>query len=148
MLFNQTVVGRVDLGVDRAPLEAALDTTKRMMVVLGFAIVLAVSLVIYIFNKLIARNLKLATSALNLLGSGQLETRISRQRGDEFGDLFHAVNHLADGVEKQLEGTAFTEGSLHDTPGADKGLDVSGITRSMVDDHTIVQVSDSDQKPA
>tara|TARA_R110002110_G_scaffold26911_3_gene98509 strand:+ start:14982 stop:16688 length:1707 start_codon:yes stop_codon:yes gene_type:complete len=148
VLFNQTVVGRVDLGVDRAPLEAALDTTKRMMVVLGFAIVLAVSLVIYIFNKLIARNLKLATSALNLLGSGQLETRISRQRGDEFGDLFHAVNHLADGVEKQLEGTAFTEGSLHDTPGADKGLDVSGITRSMVDDHTIVQVSDSDQKPA
>lgn len=147
VLFNQTVVGRVDLGVDRAPLEAALSTTKRMMVVLAFAIVLAVSLVIYIFNKLIARNLKLATSALNLLGAGQLETRISRQRGDEFGDLFDAVNHLADGIEKQLEGTAFTEGSLHDSPGAGKGMDVSGITRSMVDDHTIVQVSDSDPKP-
>lgn len=146
VLFNQTVVGRVDLGVDRAPLEAALSTTKRMMVVLAFAIVLAVSLVIYIFNKLIARNLKLATSALNLLGAGQLETRISRQRGDEFGDLFHAVNHLADGIEKQLEGTAFTEGSLHDSPCAGKGLDVSGITRSMVDDHTIVQVSDNDPK--
>lgn len=147
VLFNQTVVGRVDLGVDRAPLASALGTTKRMMVVLGFAIVLAVSLVIYIFNKLIARNLKLATSALNLLGSGQLETRISRRREDEFGDLFQAVNHLADGIEKQLEGTAFTEGSLHDVAGARQGLDVSGITRSMVDDQTIVQVKDSDQKP-
>ncbi len=29
VLFNQTVVGRLDLGVDRAPLGAALDATTR-----------------------------------------------------------------------------------------------------------------------
>jgi serine/threonine-protein kinase len=144
ILFDQTVVGHLDLGVDTTELDAAMTTTGRMMVVLALAIVLAVSLVIYVFNKLIAKNLLLATSALQLLGKGQLETRISRKRDDEFGDLFSAVNHLADGIEKQLEGSGFTEGPLMDTvvaPGG--GLEISGIVRGIANDHTIARASDA-----
>ncbi|MDO8862672.1 hypothetical protein Q6D67_13255 [Haliea sp. E1-2-M8] len=94
VLFNQTVVGRVDLGVDRAPLEAALDTTRRMLVALALAIVLAVSLVVFVCTERVARNLKRATSAL-----------------------------------KQPEAAAFSEDSLHDTPRADKGVDVMAALR-------------------
>lgn len=99
VLFNQTVVGRVDLGVDRAPLEAALDASKRMLVVLACATVLAVLLVVYLFNRLIARHLKRATSALELPGSGPLES------------------------------TPMTEGSLQDAPDDDQGLEVMAALR-------------------
>ncbi len=120
-----------------------MTTPGRMMAILALAIVLAVSLVIYVFNKLIAKNLSLATSALQLLGKGQLETRISRKRDDEFGDLFNAVNHLADGIEKQLEGSGFTEGPLMDTVTSPSGkLEISGIVQGIANDQTIARPSD------
>ncbi|QIB66057.1 serine/threonine-protein kinase [Kineobactrum salinum] len=143
VLFDQTVVGHLDLGVDTTELDAAMTTTGRMMAMLALAIVLAVSLLIYAFNKLIAKNLLLATSALQLLGRGQLETRISRKRDDEFGDLFNAVNHLADGIEKQLEGSGVTDGPLLDTVVVPEGkLEISGIVQGNPNDQTIVRSSD------
>ncbi len=134
ILFNETVVGEVNIGLDTNSLEAALATTRRMMVVLAFAIVLAVSIVIYIFNKLVAKNLSLATQAIKLFGAGQLETRISKQRSDEFGDLFTAFNQMADSVEPRLEagGDPGSQEAISD-------LDVSGITMGMVDEKTIVR---------
>lgn len=148
VLFNQTVVGHIDLGVDTAALDAALATTARMMVILGLAIVLAVSLVIYIFNKLIAKNLLLATQALRLFGDGQLEIRISRQRTDEFGDLFTAFNTTADNLEKLVDETAGADHTVPSGP-APKGsasLDISGISQGMVDDQTIVRANEDEQK--
>ncbi|MCB1842233.1 MAG: protein kinase, partial [Halioglobus sp.] len=88
VLFNDTVVGEVNMGLDRRPLDAALGVTKLLMLILGFTVVLAVAVAIYIFNKIIAKNLLLATRALKLLGNGQFETRISKQRANEFGDMF------------------------------------------------------------
>jgi len=134
VLFNSTVVGEVNIGLGANALDAALATTQRMMVILALAIVLAVSLVIYIFNKLIARNLALATEAIRRFGGGLLETRISKSRSDEFGDLFNAFNTMADDLESRVD----PEEVAPDRPVL-PDLELSGITRAMVDENTIVQ---------
>jgi HAMP domain-containing protein len=140
VLFNETVVGSVNVGLDTRSLDAALGTTARLLVALGFAIVLVVSLVIYVFNKQIARNLLLATQALTLFRPDHLEARISKQPSDEFGDLFVAFNAMADSLEEQVNASG-------DAPVVNPGapsqeLDVSGITERMVSEETIVR-SDS-----
>jgi len=138
VLFNNTMVGEVNLGLDTDSLDSALATTARMMIILALSIVLAVSLVIYIFNKLTAKNLLLATRAIKAFGAGQLETRISKQRSDEFGDLFTAFNNMADTMEANLDA-----GGHQDAPGERSELDVSAITRGMVTENTIVRGSDA-----
>tara|TARA_R110000823_G_scaffold27609_8_gene80345 strand:+ start:1360 stop:3078 length:1719 start_codon:yes stop_codon:yes gene_type:complete len=145
VLFNDTVVGEVNMGLDTRPLDAALSVTKRLMLILGFAVVLAVAVAIYIFNKIIAKNLLLATRALKLVGNGQLETRISKQRANEFGDMFSAFNSMADSVEQLLDSAAAAEpGKVPLTPAAPaaRDPDISGITRAAVDDVTVVRSPD------
>jgi serine/threonine protein kinase/HAMP domain-containing protein len=148
ILFNQTVVGSVNMGLDTTLLDSALDTTKRLMFILGLAIVLAVSFAQYIFNKLIAKNIHLVTRALRLFGKGQSETRISKSRSDEFGELFDAFNAMGDSVEKLVDsplvkdGTATAlEPSFLDTT----GLDISGITVAAVEENTVVKAPDNEQ---
>ena len=133
------------MGLDTRPLDAALSVTKRLMLILGFAVVLAVAVAIYIFNKIIAKNLLLATRALKLVGNGQLETRISKQRANEFGDMFSAFNSMADSVEQLLDSAAAAEpGKVPLTPAAPaaRDPDISGITRAAVDDVTVVRSPD------
>ncbi|MFK7976045.1 MAG: protein kinase [Halioglobus sp.] len=147
ILFNQTMVGSVNVGMDRSQLEAALSTTARMMFILGLAIVLAVAVVLYVFNKVIAKNLLLATNAIKLFGQQQYETRISKSRADEFGELFTAFNTMADGLEKSMDqaGTQ-DEQSVDVSLPSIEDLDVSGIASSSVTDITIVQVPKNDDR--
>jgi len=142
VLFNQTVVGRVDLGLSTRALDEALATTARMMVALGFAIVLAVTSAIYIFNKLAVKNLTLAAQALQLFRRGNLETRISRTRSDEFGALFTAFNEMADTLEKKVEGSDIATELKGESTAADRRADISGITRAQVEDQTVVRSPD------
>ena len=144
VLFNQTRVGSVDVGLDVHSLEDALYTTSRMLIILAFAMVLTVSVVIYIFNQVTARNLLTATRALQLFARRQHEARISKVRRDEFGDLFNAFNSMADSIETLLneDGKNSDARKVHvDERYAD--TDVSGITRTMVSDSAVV-VSDDD----
>jgi dUTPase len=62
-------VGSVDVGLDVRSLEDALHTTSRMLIILGLAMVLTVSVAIYIFNQLTVRNLRTATQALKLFAT-------------------------------------------------------------------------------
>ncbi len=150
VLFNETVVGGVNMGLDTRRMNAALATTQRMLVALGFSVVLAVSVAIYIFNKLMAKKLLLAIRALRLFGQGQLETRISRQSSDEFGELFGAFNTMADAVEKQVDAPSWVDNAGPDglaTPALTE-IDVSGITHAAVDEMTMVGTSDDDDAKA
>lgn len=140
VLFNQTPVGSVDVGLDVHSLEEALYTTSRMLFILGLAMVLTVSIAIYIFNQLTARNLLTATRALKLLANHQYEARISKTRSDEFGDLFNAFNSMADSVESLLYEDDKGSGPANITVNEEYAdTDVSGITRTMVSDSTVVR---------
>ena len=143
VLFNETRVGGVNLGLATRNLDAALGTTSRMMIFLAFAIVLAVSLVAYMFNKGITRNLLVATRALQLFGQNQLEVRISKWRTDEFGDLYAAFNGMADKVERVVDTEAKSSDDDDSRPEAIEP-DISGITNRMVNDRTVVLESHGD----
>jgi len=143
-LFNETVVGGVNVGLDTTQLESAFATTQQALGVLVLLVVIAVAAVLYVFNQIIAKNLKLIKSAVQLYGRGQLETRISKQRSDEFGDLFNAFNTMADSLEERVH-----TGTGSDDPDPDpltetqlREIDVSGITIAAVDEQTIVEPED------
>jgi serine/threonine protein kinase/HAMP domain-containing protein len=142
VLFNQTRVGSVDVGLDVRSLEDALHTTSRMLIILGLAMVLTVSVAIYIFNQLTVRNLRTATQALKLFATQHHEARISKTRSDEFGDLFDAFNSMADSLEslQNADGKKAAAAVTIDEQYAD--TDVSGITRTIVSDRTVVRPED------
>ena len=73
-----------------------------------------------------------------LLAQGSLETRISRERNDEFGDLFQSINAFADRVQQsaQDEGIDLQAPVIH---GDMDATDISGIEQVRVEDQTIVQ---------
>ena len=138
ILFRTTQVGSIDVGVSRTGLEDAMTTTTNLLVLLGLAMVTAVGVVVFVFNQLVAKNLSLATKALMLLSQGKLEARISKQRTDEFGDLFLQVNNFADQVQRQVEHDGLNL-TAPEVSGANDVLDISGIEQVKVDDQTIVQ---------
>ena len=144
ILFNETVVGSVNVGLDTSQLESAFATTQQALGVLVLLVVIAVAAVVYVFNQIIAKNLKLIKSAVQLFGRGQLETRISKQRSDEFGDLFATFNAMADSLEERIH-----TGTVGDDPDPDpltetqlREIDVSGITLAAAGEQTIVESED------
>lgn len=107
--FNDVVVGRIVLGLDQSHLESVRGTTRRMMVMLTCSIVLAVLVVIYFFNRQIAKNLQLMRRTLSELAEGQFGVRISRTANNEFGEIFSAVNAVASTFQSRLETGATAE---------------------------------------
>lgn len=103
ILFKDTPVGRLDLGVGREKLDEVMGTTGRVMTVLALTVVLTVLLMVYLFNKLMSRNLLLVKRALLDLAAGNLSLRISRKWQNEFGVVASAFNTLADTFQKAVE---------------------------------------------
>ena len=148
VLFQDKKVGGINVGMEARQLNAALGTTQRMMVILLLATVAAVSLGFYIFNKLIARQIALVGRALRMFGGGKLETRISRERRDEFGDLFKTYNDMADELEKLVEmrgaqGKEPHAGSSKFAAPTTDVNEISGITMQSLDDKTIMKPADN-----
>ena len=140
VLFNDTRVGSVDVGLGTESIEEALATTSRMLLILALAMVLTVSIAVYIFNKVTSRNLNKATQALRLFGRHHHEVRISRSRADEFGDLFSAFNGMADAIEKLLddEGKRIDPEFLEELAD-DNTTDISGISHTIMSGRTVVR---------
>lgn len=103
ILFKDTPVGRLDLGIGREKLDEVMTTTGRVMVVLALTVVLTVLLMVYFFNKLVSRNLLLIKRSLLDLAAGNFSLRISRKWQNEFGVVASAFNALADTVQKAVE---------------------------------------------
>jgi serine/threonine-protein kinase len=139
VLFNETRVGSVDVGLGTESIEEALGTTSRMLVILALAMVLTVSVAVFIFNKVTSRNLAKTTQALRLFGRHHHEVRISRTRSDEFGDLFSAFNGMADAIEKLLndEGKRVDPALLAELE--DDKTDISGISHTIMSGRTVMR---------
>lgn len=117
VLFNDTPVGRLDLGVGREKLDDVMTTTGRVMIVLALTVVLTVLLMVYFFNKLMSRNLLLIKRSLLDLAAGNFSLRISRKWQNEFGVVASAFNALADRVQKAMERDLTDEVAAVEPPG-------------------------------
>src|SRR5688572_14430952 len=113
ILFQNTEIGRVRLGVNRAGMDNVLRSTLSLMSVLGLLAVLAVVTMVYVFGGLLARPFRLLSRSMVDFGAGDLDRRLSEERSDEIGQLFSAFNRMADSVQHRFARRA--EGFADDT---------------------------------
>ena len=99
ILFQNTEIGRIYLGVDRAGMDRVLRSTLFLMLNLGLLTVLSAVGMLYVFGGLLARPIRLLSKSLHDFGGGDLDRRISETRNDEIGQLFTAFNRMADEIQ-------------------------------------------------
>jgi len=102
ILFQNTEIGRIYLGMDRAGMDSVLRSTLLLMSNLGLLTVVSVIAMLYLFGGLLARPIKLLSRTLHDFGAGDLDRRISETRNDEIGQLFTAFNRMADGIHARF----------------------------------------------
>ena len=113
ILFQNTEIGRIYLGMDRAGMDSVLRSTLLLMSNLGLLTVLSVIAMLYLFGGLLARPIKLLSKTLHDFGAGDLDRRISETRNDEIGQLFTAFNRMAETIQHRFARRA--EGFADDT---------------------------------
>ena len=104
--FNGINIGKIDVGIDQSSLEEVRSTTKRIMASLALSITLAMLIIIYFFNKLVAKNLKVIQRSIQDFTDGNHNTRVSRPWKNEFGAVASAFNEMADVIQHNIDPSA------------------------------------------
>ncbi len=102
ILFQKTEIGRIYVGISRAGMDSVLRSTLLLMSNIGILTVLSAVGMLYVFGGLLGRPMRLLSNAMRDLGQGDLDRRIAETRNDEFGQLFTAYNHMAEGVQARF----------------------------------------------
>jgi serine/threonine-protein kinase len=100
LLFQNTTIGGVQLGLSQTPLIAAADLTFYTMLGLLVAVVLTVIIVAYLLATGITLPMKILRKAMSHVRQGNYAYRIRQERNDELGLLFMEYNIMAEGLEK------------------------------------------------
>ncbi len=108
ILFENTPIGTIYLGVDQAGTQRVLRATLSLLSLLGLCAVAAVGSLSYFFAGLIARPMRLLRDSLAGFAAGDSDRRISQRRSDEFGELFAAFNHMAESTQRLLAAAALS----------------------------------------
>jgi eukaryotic-like serine/threonine-protein kinase len=136
ILFQNTEIGRIYLGVDRAGMNSVLRSTLLLMSNLGLLTVLSVVAMLWLFGGLLARPFKLLSRSLLDFGAGDLDRRISETRNDEIGQLFAAFNRMADGIHSRFgKGADDQDAPLDPTrlaplPSSNEAVEATLVTKS------------------
>lgn len=93
--FQGKPVGRVALGLAERPLVHVARLSISLMAVLVVVTVLAVAIAMYFVANWFARPIKLVREAMDEIGKGRFDHRISEERKDEFGQLFQSFDRMA-----------------------------------------------------
>ena len=101
ILFQNKEIGRAYVGLSQDSLKYVGNLTLMMMLILMAVTLSAVTLVAYIFGKVIDAPLKQLRSAMEDIAQGRFHHRITQQRKDEFGLLFNSFNTMADSLQKR-----------------------------------------------
>jgi len=71
---------------------APITESIKSIVLMGFAIIVILVLVSYLFGRKIAKPLAILDKATEKIGKGDFEYRIDMRRNDEFGNLGDSFN--------------------------------------------------------
>jgi serine/threonine-protein kinase len=102
ILFQKTEIGRIYVGINRAGMDSVLRSTLLLMSNIGILTVLSAVGMLYVFGGLLGRPMRLLSNAMRDFGQGDLDRRIAETRNDEFGQLFTAYNHMAEGTQARF----------------------------------------------
>ena len=102
ILFQNTRIGRIYLGVDEAATDQVLRGTLTLFAGLGLLCIGAVGSLSYLFGGMLAKPMRLLRDALVAIAEGDWDRRISQTRPDEIGELFTAFNSMAENIQQSL----------------------------------------------
>jgi eukaryotic-like serine/threonine-protein kinase len=103
LLFQNKLIGNVQLGISRDALNGAANLTFYTMLLLLVAVVLTVAIVAYLLAARITLPIRRLKNALSHVRHGGLNHRIKTERNDEFGLLFSEYNRMADALLQAQE---------------------------------------------
>ncbi|MBW2654673.1 MAG: diguanylate cyclase, partial [Deltaproteobacteria bacterium] len=89
------------------------------------AIILILGLVSYLFGRKIAKPLLILDKATKKIGKGDFEYRIELKQKDEFGNLAHSFNKMADRLHHTTTSIELLEKEINDRKQAEKALQKS-----------------------
>ena len=102
ILFNNTAVGHIRLGLQQSALEEIKSLTLGMVFLVGLVILASVLVLLFFIGRLFAGQLRILQNAMKDFKAGSLDRRISNTRRDEIGELFHMFNNMADKIQERL----------------------------------------------
>ncbi|OMH39185.1 serine/threonine-protein kinase [Motiliproteus sp. MSK22-1] len=102
ILFKNTEVGSISLGLHQAALEQIKQVTAGLVLMVGLVIVVSVVVLLFIFGRVYVGQLRVLRRAMQDFKSGSLDRRISSRRKDEIGELFQLYNGMADLIQERL----------------------------------------------
>jgi serine/threonine-protein kinase len=132
--FNDTTIGRVNVGIAQSQLAEVMYQTKRIMAILALSVVLAVLLIVYFFNRIIETNLLVINRSIAELKEGNYSARISRKWKREFGAMANNINTLAEILQYQ----SIEKSQNISTESSEK---VDSLTNEVLDDESEQQES-------
>ncbi|MBV1905361.1 MAG: protein kinase [Pseudomonadales bacterium] len=103
VLFQNTEVGRINMGLSRKGLDSLMATTVKLMLVIALVTLASVVLVMYVVTGLLAKPIALLRRSMERLGEGESDLRISDERMDEIGELYTAFNGMADNLQDLVQ---------------------------------------------
>lgn len=101
--FQETEIGRLQVGLSTRSLRAASQTTWLALALLALVTLLAVSLGAYVLARRLQAPLDTLRGALDQIAQGRLDTRIRAQRRDDFERVYAAYNAMADSLEARMK---------------------------------------------
>ncbi len=99
--FQDTVVGRVALGIPEKPLTQVAQLSITLMVILALVTVLAVAVAMYFLADWFAKPIRLMSDSMAEIAKGRFSHRIAEQRKDEFGQLFTDFDAMAQALQQR-----------------------------------------------
>jgi len=103
-------------------IQAPLIESIKSILLTGFAIIVILLLVSYLFGKKIAQPLALINKATQKIGKGNFEYRIDISQNDEFGNLAHSFNQMADKLQLTTTSIELFENEIAERKRAENAL--------------------------
>lgn len=92
------VYGRVEVGLDIAPIMAIINEAKQRSAIIGLIEMSLVALFSLILGSYLTRQLKVLTTAAKTIASGDLNVDVSVKGRDEIADVAKAFNSMAENL--------------------------------------------------
>ena len=91
---------------------APITESIKSIVLMGFAIIVILVLVSYLFGRKIAKPLAILDKATEKIGKGDFEYRIDMRRNDEFGNLGDSFNSMAGKLQQTTTSVELLENEV------------------------------------
>jgi HAMP domain-containing protein len=103
VLFQNTAIGQVHLGVYEAPLEKVANLVLVLLAILTIVTSAAGAVGSYLLARRLGGPIRVLRNSLAELAKGRYDYRISDKRTDEFGELYAAFDETAVALEQRHE---------------------------------------------